>query len=72
MNLSDQLPTWLLFDADWKHTKQAIPYLSRLCTIVSVGRVRWIPGTPYTGKDNCCWYLFDRSADITTFYGRAA
>jgi hypothetical protein len=60
VNLSDQAPTWLLIDADWIHTRQSIPYESRLRTIVSVGRVRWIPDSPYDGKDNCCWYLFDR------------
>jgi hypothetical protein len=60
VNLSDQAPTWLLIDADWVHTKQAIPFLPRLQIIVSVGRVRWIPGSPYDGKDNCAWHLFDR------------
>jgi hypothetical protein len=59
VNLSDQLPTWLLLDADWVHTKQAIPYLPRLRKIVSVGRVKWIPGSPFTSKDNCVWCLFD-------------
>ena len=52
-NLSDQAPTWLLIDADWAHTRQSIPYLPRLRTIVSVGRVKWIPDSPFTGKDNC-------------------
>jgi hypothetical protein len=60
VNLSDQAPTWLLIDADWVHTRQSIPYLPRLRTIVSVGRVRWIPDSRYDGKDNCCWHLFDR------------
>jgi hypothetical protein len=51
--------TWLLFDADWAHTAQAVPYLNKWCTkIVSVGRLKWIPGTTMQGKDNCCWYLF--------------
>lgn len=64
-------PTWLLFDADWMHTKQATPYL-RLCQkIVSVGRVKWIPDSPHTGKDNCAWYLFDsHSHGQTQFFGR--
>ena len=49
---------WLLFDADWPHTKQSAE-LMRLCTdIVPVGRVKWIPDSPHTGKDNCCWYRF--------------
>jgi hypothetical protein len=70
-HLSDQAPTWLLFDADWMHTKQATPYLPRLRKIVSVGRVKWIPDSKMTGKDNCCWYLFDRGNAPTIFEGRA-
>ncbi len=60
INLSDQKPTWLLFDADWKHTGQAAPFMSRCRKIVSVGRVKWIPGSKMTGKDNAAWYLFDK------------
>ena len=58
-NLSTQMPTWLLFDADWIHTKQSIPYLTKLKKVVSIGRVKWIEGSKSVGKDNCCWYLFD-------------
>lgn len=54
-----QRPTWLLFDADWVHTRQAAPFLPFLRKIVSVGRVKWIPGSKMTGKDNCAWMLFD-------------
>lgn len=72
-HLSSQAPTWLLFDADWMHTKQAVPYLDRLEAIVSVGRVKWIAGSKMTGKDNCCWYLFaDVPNSHTQFYGRRA
>lgn len=71
-HLSDQHPTWLLFDADWMHTKQAAPYMARCLKIVSVGRVKWIPGSKMTGKDNCCWYLFDRvDFSAPVFVGRA-
>jgi hypothetical protein len=52
-------PTWLLFDADWMHTAQAAPFLPMCAKIVTVGRVKWIPGSRDIGKDNCCWYLFD-------------
>lgn len=70
-NLSMQLPTWLLIDADWMHTRQASPYLPWVRKIVSVGRVKWIPDSPHTGKDNCCWYLFNqRSSGPTEFIGR--
>lgn len=72
-HFSDQHPTWLLFDADWQHTRQSAPYLPRLRKIVSVGRVKWIPDSKMTGKDNCAWHLFDRPSDAAAlFFGRLA
>lgn len=72
-HLSADYPTWLLFDADWMHTRQSAPFMPFLRKIVSVGRVKWIPDSPFTGKDNCCWYLFDQSSDAPAqFVGRAA
>jgi hypothetical protein len=70
LHLSDIAPTWLLFDADWMHTKQAIPFLRRCSKIVSIGRVKWIAGSKYTGKDNCAWYLFESAAAAITFVPR--
>jgi hypothetical protein len=36
---------------------------------VSIGRVKWFDKT--AGKDNSCWYLFDKPSDIAVeFYGR--
>lgn len=57
-------PAWLLFDADWMHTRQATPYLPHCRKIVSVGRVKWFEDSDMAGKDNCCWYHFD-----SNFYG---
>lgn len=72
-SLSMWNPTWLLFDADWMHTRQAAPFMPLLQKIVSVGRVKWIPDSKFTGKDNCCWYLFDANAQAPAqFVGRAA
>jgi hypothetical protein len=66
-------PTWLLFDADWMHTKQSSPFMPWLRKVVSVGRVKWIKDSPHTGKDNCAWYLFDQNSEgQTQFFGRAA
>jgi hypothetical protein len=59
-------PTWLLFDADWLHTKQASPLIEQyLVSVVTIGRVSWLEnGT--SGKDNVAWYLFDKNArDLT-------
>jgi|21_taG_2_1085346.scaffolds.fasta_scaffold01320_3 hypothetical protein len=74
MHLSAILPTWLLFDADWMHTKQAAPYLTYCKKIISVGRVKWIPDSRHTGKDNAAWYLFETDtrhpSSSVDFYGR--
>lgn len=64
-------PTWLLFDSDWAHTRQATPYLPFCSDIVAVGRVKWIPGSKHTGKDNCCWYKFINQETETVFHGRS-
>ena len=68
--LSLQAPVWLLFDADWAHTKQSAPYMKWCSDIVSVGRLIWIPGTNTSGKDNCAWYRFSRDSKFTKFHGR--
>lgn len=69
---SDLRPTWLLFDADWVHTEQSAELVeTRLVKIVSIGRVKWIEDSSGTGKDNCCWYLFDKNKQSETeFHGR--
>ncbi len=70
-HFSAMRPTWLLFDADWMHTRQAAPFMPWLRKIVSVGRVKWIKDSPHTGKDNCAWYLFDREGQSQPiFFGR--
>jgi hypothetical protein len=62
-------PMWLLFDADWMHTKQSSYYMTYCRSIVSVGRVKWFGNQ--SGKDNCCWYLFDAGGGLgTQFHGR--
>jgi hypothetical protein len=67
-----QRPTWLLFDADWMHTKQSAPFMPLLRAVVSVGRVKWIPDSKMTGKDNCAWYHFAPGDSPTVFHGRSA
>lgn len=64
-------PTWLLFDADWKETKQAAPFLPQCSHVVAVGRLIWIPGTNMSGKDNVSWYRFDaRHSEGPRFIGQ--
>jgi hypothetical protein len=62
---------WLLFDADWAHTKQSREFMPYCDRIISVGRVKWIEGSKNTGKDNCCWYRFrPYKVTNTVFIGR--
>lgn len=70
--LSDQGPTWLLFDSNWANTKQAHPFMERCRKIVAVGRLKWIPDSKHFGKDDCSWYLFDKplAGSAPVFYGR--
>ena len=65
-------PVWFLLDSDWCHTRQASLYMKNFCVeIISIGRVKWIENSANTGKDNCCWYLFDKDkTDDTIFIGR--
>ena len=58
--LSNQKPTWLLFDHDWIQTEQSIPYMDRCTDIVPIGRVKWFANTKKQSKDSCSWYRFTK------------
>src|SRR5262245_3911291 len=65
-------PTWLLFDSDWAFNKMAAPYLDTCSDIVAVGRLKWIPDSQFTGKDNVSWYRFwGQHHGPTRFHGRS-
>ena len=62
--------TWLLFDADWMHTKQLAELIQYCEVAISVGRLKWIPNSKYDSKDNVCWYKFIKEKTTTKFIGR--
>jgi len=67
------LPTWLLLDGDWKHTKQAAPFMPMCTDIVSVGRLRWFEGTTMCGKQNFAWHRFNaRHSAAPIFYAHGS
>jgi len=71
IHLSDVAPTWLLLPADFKHNLYFSKVENRCRKIQSIGRVKWIPDTKNSGKDNCAWYLFDKpNKRPTQFFGR--
>lgn len=51
-------PAWLLIDLDWVANLQAEPYLPKCSDVVIIGRVKWIEGSPHTGKENYMWARF--------------
>ena len=59
---------WLLFDADWTHTLQSVPYMKWCTDVVPVGRFKWIEKSKHTGKDNSAWHRFSRDSDGTTVF----
>lgn len=64
-------PTWLLFDSDWMFTRQSERFMTSCHSIIAVGRLKWMPDTTMSGKDNCAWYGFDaRHTDGPKFFGR--
>lgn len=58
-NLSNQRPTWVLFDGEWCFTKQSKDFRDRLRRVVPTYRIKWIAGTPHNSKSGSAWYLFD-------------
>jgi hypothetical protein len=67
-NLSNQAPTWLLMPTDWLFNKSSCPLTRRLRRIVAVGRVKWVPGSRFTGQDNAAWLLFDWQSKRAGFF----
>lgn len=60
-HLARMRPTWLLLSADFMHNGYAAEVMTYCASIVSVGRIKWMPGTKHVGMDNAAWYLFDRN-----------
>jgi hypothetical protein len=57
-NLKWLAPTWLLLSGDWLFNKSSAEYLPDATDIVAIGRVKWMPDSEYTGKENACWVRF--------------
>ena len=53
------LLTWVLLPAEFMHSAYAADLLTAHCeTVVSIGRVKWFPGTKHGSMESCCWYQF--------------
>lgn len=74
LHLSAIAPTWLLFDASWLHTQQAMRFAPICTDVVSVGRIKFFHGSRYDPPDDCAWYRFDAAGPPapTRFHWRVA
>jgi hypothetical protein len=64
---------WLLFDSDWSHTRQSAALIRHCSDVVPIGRLKWIPDSKFTGKDNAAWYRFEAAhCSGPIFHGRGA
>ena len=62
---------WYLWDADWLHNTESSRLVKRSAKIVSIGRVKWFPGSESAGKENCMWIFFPQNHfDGPKFVGR--
>ncbi len=52
-------PTWLLLEADFQHKLESADIIAHCSHVVSVGRIKWFPGTKWEAKSNYAWYRFD-------------
>jgi hypothetical protein len=72
-NLSDQGLTWLLLPlAMLANVGFAEIANERLRLVAPIGRLKWIEGTRYSGKDDYMWALFDyaNEANVAHIVGR--
>lgn len=56
--IATEVMTWFLLSADFMHNAYFAEFYNQCRFFVSVGRVKWIPDSGMTGKDNACWYGF--------------
>lgn len=56
--IQSRLPAWLLIDTNWASSKQARPFLAYCSDIVPTPRLKWIPDSKDSAKDDTAWYRF--------------
>lgn len=60
-NLSTKRPTWLLLDGGFAFNLSSGDYMRYCSEVIPVGRLKWIPDSKYSGKEDCAWFLFDKT-----------
>lgn len=59
--IQSRLPAWLLIDTNWASSKQARPLLAYCSDIVPTPRLKWIPDSKDSAKDDTAWYRFQEA-----------
>jgi len=56
--LQNNFTVWLLLASDFSENVRSSLFMAHCTDRIPIGRLKWIPGTKQTGKDNCSWYRF--------------
>lgn len=59
---------WVLLEADFAHRKRCADLLAHCADIVSIGQIRWVPGTKHKSTKLYAWYLFTSQKAATVFH----
>lgn len=62
--------TCLLLDGNYLFNKKSSPLMEYCKAVIPIGRVKWIEGSKYTGKENCAWFVFGSTPSETRLYPR--
>ncbi len=68
-NLSGLLPTWLLLKGAYAFNENMSSSMAICTDIIPIGRVKWIPGSAYSGTEDCAWFRFDKKARLNDITG---
>ncbi|RUX48653.1 hypothetical protein EOA33_14910 [Mesorhizobium sp. M4A.F.Ca.ET.050.02.1.1] len=52
------LPVWILRDTPWLFNRRSSALVRRCALMQPTRRLRWIPNTKHTAKDDCAWHFF--------------
>lgn len=60
---------WVLLEADFAHRRCNARFMVRCRLVLTIGQIRWVPGTKHKSTKLYAWYLFaQRTAGGTLFF----
>lgn len=59
---------WVLLEANFAHRKRSAGLMAHCAAIVSIGQIRWVPGSKHKSTQLYAWYLFTSQKAATVFH----